>query len=202
VTTNTSKVLAAALPQVRSGSIVSISRCLRKVPWQSTAEMGWTECASVSCHGTKPLAREKAARDWRLGSGVVTTLIEQRSRSGCSVLRIEGGKHFNPQDRSPNEQDAHQPAALAHARRHERRFASDTQAIVANDPRGFERIGVALEPRQRSSLASPKRRGLARSGFDLVEANGRARTRGNRDARGKHRPGRETPRLPLIAGRG
>jgi hypothetical protein len=52
--------------------------------------MRWTECASVSCHGTKPLAREKAARDWRLGSGVVTTLIEQRSRSGCSVLRIEG----------------------------------------------------------------------------------------------------------------
>jgi hypothetical protein len=107
--------------------------------------MRWTECASVSCHGTKPLAREKAARDWRLGSGVVTTLIEQRSRSGCSVLRIEGGKHSNPQDRSPNEQDAHQPAAPAHARRHERRFASDTQAIVANDPRGFERIGVALE---------------------------------------------------------
>jgi hypothetical protein len=113
-----------------------------------------------------------------------------------------GGKHSNPQDRRPNEQDAHQPAAPAHARRHERRFASDTQAIVPNDPRGFERIGVTLEPRQRSSLASPKRRGLARSGFDLVEANGRARTRGNRDARGKHRLGRETPRLPLIAGRG
>jgi hypothetical protein len=152
--------------------------------------------------------RNEAARAGEGGTRLAAWLGSgnhvDRAKIAERVLRLadRGGKHSNPQDRSPNEQDAHQPAAPAHARRHERRFASDTQAIVANDPRGFERIRVALEPRQRSSLASPKRRGLARSGFDLVEANGRARTRGNRDARGKHRLGRETPRLPLIAGRG
>src|SRR5260370_452205 len=57
-------------------------------------------------------------------------------------LRLEdrGVKALQPQDRSPNEREAHQPAAPTHARRHE-------------PTRGHTRYATCLHPRRSSTVA-------------------------------------------------